>query len=128
MRSSLSANHVGIQAFAKVAFGACAFGLGRHRVQPAAPDLGGCAVEFGQSGGELFGCAGRFVGDKEICDDEGAVDHVLECRRGWFAHVVESVAGQVGALFDDGGCQRFFGVEVVVEGALGHSRTLDDLA
>jgi hypothetical protein len=31
-------------------------------------------------------------------------------------------------LFDDGGGQRFFGVEVVVEGALGHSRTLDDLA
>jgi hypothetical protein len=41
--------------------------------------------------------------------------------------VAECVAGEVGALFDDGSCQRFFGVEVVVEGAFGHARTLDDL-
>jgi len=28
---------------------------------------------------ELFSCAGRFVGDKQVCYDEDAVDHVLEC-------------------------------------------------
>ena len=74
------ADHFGIEAFAEVSFGACASGLVCHRVQPAAPDLGGRGVEFGQSAGELFGGAGGFVGDHEVCDDEDAVDHVLECR------------------------------------------------
>src|SRR5271156_1308803 len=56
------------------------------------------------------------------------MDHILERWRRRPTHVAEGDEERVRTFLDNGGPQRFLGIEMVVQGPLSHPRPLDDRA